>query len=684
MDPATKKFILENAGLLSVREIAEKTGLKEKNVRSVLRHAPASSRGGSASAVPATAPAASAAAPVASEALPWKAVLAVAGLAALVYSNALDGSFHFDDTYAIVQNPVIKDAGDLKRLFDQFNARFLTGLTLALNYRFGGLATTGYHLVNVALHAASAALVCLLTASLLRTDAVSRLSSRLGRGGRIACAVFAGAVFAAHPVQTQAVNYIWQRSAVLATMFYLAAVYLYLEARLRGNDRRWMIGALAATVGSMLSKEISLTLPAAIVWTELAFVSSAGPKERLKALAPFLACVLIVPALLVGRSTSEGLFFVAPAKLEGRAQGGGGQRLQDLTRWESSDKMPRTHYYLTQLNVLRTYLRLYVFPVRQSVVYKYPVQSAVDGRTAVSALLVAAALGLLVWAWRRCRLTAYGIGWFFLTLSMETLVPLPDVIFEHRLYLPLAGLAIVSAAALWTLLSARLAVIAGVLAVSALGLLTYQRNPVWASEETLWSDAMAKHPEDPRPYAQLGNLHAEKGEIDQATAYLERAVELAPWSAKELGNLGGVYYQAGRIDQALAQFEKAIELGEAGSDKLSLSAAYSNAGNVYSARGQKERAKEYYLKAVAIDPLMFQAYNNLCIVHLDLGDPSAAVEYGRKSIEANPDFIDAHYNLGVAYIRAGRPDQARTCVDALAAMGRGDLAERLDGILRRG
>ncbi|MCG3176589.1 MAG: Photosystem I assembly protein Ycf3 [Candidatus Omnitrophica bacterium] len=683
MHPETRKFILENAGRLTVREIAERTGLREKNVRSVLRQAPKD---------PTPEPSVTSIAPPGTEpsravgpVLPWAAALSAAAIAVLVYANALDGSFHFDDTYTIVQNPVIKEAGDLKRLFDQFNARFLTGLTLALNYRLGGLETTGYHAVNVALHAIASALVALLASALMRTPAARPLADR--SSGRLlwVAPLAAGALFAAHPLQTQAVNYIWQRAAVMATVCYVGAVWTYVEARLR-QDRRWTIAAWTLTVAAMFCKEISLTLPAALVLTELWWFGRPGAfwKERSRALAPFLACLVIIPILLLNRSQSEGIFFVAPAKVEAEAPASGLARLEDFTRWESERNMPRAHYYLTQLNVLRSYLRMIVWPAGQSVVHDYPITTSADLGTALSLALLAA-MAAAAWVLRRrAPAVGYGVAWFFLTLSMESLVPLPDVMFEHRLYLPMAGVAVaVALGPAYGRLPLRPLAASALAALTALAVTTHTRNRVWKDEVSLWTDAMKKYPEDPRPYSQLGNHYAEARLPGEAIPYLVKAVELDPRHAKDYANLGGAYFESGRVDEALGQFETAIRLGESAGDRLSVSAAYSNAGNVYSQRGDKQRARQYYLKAVEADPMLFHAYNNLCIVSLDLGDPKAAVEYGRKAVETNPDFPDSHYNLGIAYLRAGRPADARGRLEALTALGRADLAERLDGVIRR-
>jgi tetratricopeptide (TPR) repeat protein len=470
-------------------------------------------------------------------------------------------------------------------------------LTFALNYRLGGLSVTGYHLVNVAIHAATALLVAGLAAVTLRTPA-----ARAGRVGPLVgrfLPLAAGLLFAVHPLATQAVTYVVQRYASLATLLYVLALVLYARARLahlaagRATARVVALGggALLAAAAAMTTKEISVTLPLAAAGYDLAFFRGGRRWPLLAPLAALPALPLLDPAL-AGHLDSE-----AP--------------------------LPAGPYALTQTRVVVAYLRLLAWPSGQNVDHHVALSTslaepAVLGSLALLVALAAAAGALLVRGRRAGRvewlLLGGGIAWFFLTLSVESSVlPLKDVMFEHRAYLPSVG-ALLAAATLLLMGVERLPLPgpAGLRAAAALalvavplGVATFQRNAVWRDDVTLWADAVAKSPGKARPRQFLGTALAERGELDAAVAELLRALELQPGYKEALFNLGNVYATKGQLSQAMVAFTLAAQADPGHA------MTHNNLGAVFHRLGNRERAAAAYQEALRLDPGLQMARRNL-------------------------------------------------------------------------
>ncbi len=239
--------------------------------------------------------------------------------------------------------------------------RYVAYLSFALDYRLGGLATTGYHLVNVLVHVANALLVYALVRLTFRTPRLR--GTRRSPRRRAPSRCVAAAVFVAHPLQS-AGGRVRRPAAHLAhDPFYLATVVLYAAWRLRDAEpsSRWgRLGGGAAVVATALlamrTKEIAFTLPVAVVLYELSFLE--GPaRTRLLRLAPVLATLPVIPL----------------TTLAARGVGASGMiaRLAASTRIDTP--LPRLEYLTTQLVVIVRYLRLLVFPAGQNVDHDVPI-----------------------------------------------------------------------------------------------------------------------------------------------------------------------------------------------------------------------------------------------------------------------------------------------------------------------
>lgn len=530
---------------------------------------------------------------------PAAALALVAGLAASIYSNTLSASFHLDDIPTIVRNGEIRQ---VTNFVDLSGSRPVGFLTFALNYQVGELNVVGYHVVNLLIHIANGWLVYVLVLMLWRLQGTEDDQSfRSSTESRVA-AIMAALLFVSHPIQTQAVTYIVQRFASLVALFYMLAVACYLRWRLAtpGTSTRylWYVGALAATILAMKTKETSFTLPFMLVLAEGVFFRTVSLKQWVP-LIPFLLTLPIIPLSL---------------------SGGVGEAEPGFTG------IDRMSYLFTQFRVLLTYLRLLALPIHQNVDYDYPIHhSFLDPAVFLSFLVLLALGGAAIWLlfWRpRYRLAAFGVLWFFLTIAVESsIIPIRDVIFEHRLYLPMVGLLFAGAVLVMGLRDrlratgiVAVAIITAVFAVAA-----YDRNRVWNDEITLWSNVVQESPKKARGHNGLGVAYAYAGRLEEAMASYKTAIVLQPDFPKVHSNLGNIYLRLGLTEEAIAEYQTEIRFHPDTPE------AHSNLGNAYV---RQKRLDE-------------------------------AIREHETAVRLQPDFADLHHNLGVAYQRKGLYDKAR-------------------------
>lgn len=495
-----------------------------------------------------------------------RTIALIIGLGLLVYSNTFRNSFHFDDYRDIISNPAIRDIHNVGAIWDYWPTRFINNLSLALNYHWGGLDVTGYHILSLMLHLACALLVWQLTSLTMRALSVDRPWA----------ALFAGAVFLAHPLQTQAVNYLTQRAVLWAAFFYLASLALYVKARLTGAKLPYIASFLAGTL-SMFCKETTITLPFMVCFYEFYFLRN---KDSWRSAGPFLLLVAVIPLTWLRLHMVD---FAGMGKTVQEAYAGG------VTSWQ---------YFLTQLKVLVTYLRLLVLPVHQSVDYDYALaRSFTEIPVMFSAGILVLVMGMAMPLRKKYPMAAFGIFWFFITLLPESSFwPNKDVIFEHRLYLPMAGFSFFLAGHWLNKRTGALVLRIFAVVIAVYGGLAYQRNAVWKDELTLWDDAARKFPQDQRAYLNRGAAHQSRGELDLAMADYNMVIGLGPVTAVTLSNRGEIFRLQGDLEHALANFDLAVKINP------SYVGTYINRALLYEQKGEFDKAIADLDKAIELKP----------------------------------------------------------------------------------
>ncbi|MBI3611208.1 MAG: tetratricopeptide repeat protein [Nitrospirae bacterium] len=568
---------------------------------------------------------------------PLAILLLLAILVILVYSNTFSASFHFDDGRNIVNNPQIRN---LSNFLDLSGTRYIGFLSFALNYHFGGLSVFGYHLVNLAIHILNGFLVYLLVVLLFKAV---QGSDPLPAASWIPLAT--ALLFIAHPLQTQAVTYIVQRFASLSALFYLLSVVCHLKWRLTPSQLEnqnlklktfntpWYALALLSTVLAMKTKENSFTLPLMLFLIEAVFFQPMTAR-RWATLIPFLATLLIIPFSRVDAV--------------GEAEGGLAQETVEISR-ES--------YLLTQFRVMVTYIRLLFLPIHQNLDYDYPIyHSLLELPVFFSFLFLLSFLVLAVFLlfnskFKTTRLSssksqysqliAFGLLWFFLTLSVESsIIPIRDVIFEHRVYLPSVGFflaAVLTAGAIfdrWSMKRVGKGIALAVVLLS-LSTATYQRNAVWKDKVSLWKDVVRKSPNKARAHYYLAGAYQHAGRMHEAVQEYAVAINLRPEYAEAYYNAGAVYKELGSLEEALRAYQKAVLLLPRSAE------VHNNLGNVLLSLKRLEEAAWEYQIALRIKPDFAGAYYNLGIVYKDLGRIEEAIRAFQEALNLQPDFSPA-------------------------------------------
>ena len=631
----------------------------------------------------------------------------------LAYASSFGGVFLFDDEPWIVLNR------DLHRLWPIWGAvsetlRPVVFFSFAVNYAISGLATWSWHLVNLAIH---------LLAALALFGVVRRSLSFASIPGHLreaadGIALAVAAIWVVHPLNTQAVTYIVQRSESLASLFYLLTLYCFLRG-VQAGGARWHAASLAAFALGLGSKEIVATAPLLLLLYDRAFVTG-SLRRSLRERWPVYGVFVVAPPALVLARWLAGLptlymFASAYASLTGqrRIPTVQGVKLAPL----EPGAVTSLQYLMTQAEAVLHYIRLAVWPHPLVFDYMWPV-ARVFSQVALPALVVLGLLSATAWAARRHPRTGFVAAAFFLTLAVSSsVIPLADPVVEHRMYLPLAALVTLAVLAVWTgtvlgpfhavptnhaercglapvpAARRRFAVLTLSLTIVVFGGVTFRRNLDYGSAEAMWRDVVEKRPQNARAHYNLGTLLGEDERVEAALASFTEAVRLDPGYAWAHTNLGVAHFRLGDARAARDSYETALRVDPR------LSSAHNNLGMLLASRGEWGAAQRHFEAAIAniFDftesvfarrPLLAYAHANLAMAFLERGDLEAARRNVKKALENDPELAAAHDVLGrVLAARGdlgGALDAYRRAIDldpSLAVAHR-NLAAALMGLVR--
>lgn len=520
----------------------------------------------------------------------------------LLYRHVIHGTFQFDDWHFIVNNLAIHDANNISAIWQALPrpVRFITFYTFALNYHWHQLQVPGYHIVNILIHCCNATLVGWLMRLILMTPFVFPQNNMVRQRAVKTLPWVASLIFLTHPLQTQAVAYITQRFASLATFFYLLTLCLFLKARWARWQKRpagffWAGAGLAMMLG-MMSKQIVLTVPLAALLMEYCLFSPDTHlqlKDFGKIFSKRYVWLAFLSVLIIPLMYQMNISWLWKVKVDSGSHYG--------------DTITAGQYFLTQPRVIWTYVRLFFWPVKQHLDYDFVLsQSLWEWKTCLAFVGLTVWFGMALMLRRKNRVLSFCLLWFLGALLVESsIIPIRHVIFEHRMYLPSVSLCLALSVLLG--MGVKGACHRNVM-VLILGLtlscLTFQRNRVWRNEMVMWIDNAHKSPVKARPYLNLGKAYLQKGHGTLALRCLNQALILEPDNAKALLNRGNIYQRKKDFSKALADYNQALALSP------EFFVAYNNRGNMYRLMGKEDLALKDFSKAIELSSNYAAPYNN--------------------------------------------------------------------------
>ncbi|MEI6765642.1 MAG: tetratricopeptide repeat protein [Bacteroidota bacterium] len=540
------------------------------------------------------------------------AIVTIVIVGSIIYSNSFNCGFQFDDYANIRDNPAIKNLSNVSAWWNYVPSRPLGTMTFALNYHFNKLDVWGYHFVNLIIHLINSILILLLVISTINTP---RIKSTPVFKHRNLIALFAALLFLTHPLQTQAVTYIVQRLASLATMFYILSLLFYVNGRESQTRKKsivfFVLSALAALLG-MMTKENTFTLPVIILLYEFTFIRTNRFSISFRDWKIWAFAGIILIGILLFLKNFNLTIFNDIKPEQGHTY--------TITAYT---------YLLTQFRVLTTYLRLLLLPLNQNLDYDYAISTGFfELKTLFSFLMLLGIVIAGILLYRKFRLLSFGIFWFFITSIIESsFIPIPNVIFEHRTYLTGIGFFIFLPVIVFYL--SRKNIVYGtaflLIIIVVNSFLTFERNKVWKTEMSLWTDVVKKSPHKSRPLHNLGLCYYYKGNIPESIKWYNESIKYNPDWAEPQYDLGVSYLGLQDYVQALKCFNRAIET----------------------------------------DTTNFKAYNNRALIRIMNKDTLGAYNDLNAAIQARKDFGDAWLNRGkMKYFRG---DKNGGCADMKVA-----------------
>jgi tetratricopeptide (TPR) repeat protein len=575
----------------------------------------------------------------------------------LIYSNVIDSQWVFDDFHTIVNNEEIRDVDNYLE-FDTWKPglqnRSVSFFTFALNYQLGGLDPTGYQIFNILIHIINSILVFLIVLLLIKS-AKKNIALKV-----YFTAAFVGLIFLVHPIQTQAVSYIVQRMTSLSVMFLFAGFLTYIIARLNfSSDTKKYIPLILISfilfILSFYSKQIGAISVIVLLIFESIFASELKLKNWRIYSVTYLTISLLAFILVL-------FLFGIPS---------------------ATDKISSMKYLFTQFSILPNYLQLIFFPINQNIDHDIEIQNSLLNFMSVFGALLLLIIFWLINLLRKMKqqIASVGLAIFVSGLIIESSIfPIEDLMFEHRMYLPIFGLLLFLAGISIEYLkeSSINKFFIGILIVSiVLSMVSYKRNTVWQDGITLWTDAVSKSPDKARCYYERGSEYVRQENYQLANIDFTKAISLNPNYSEAFNNRGyirfvqkdyknaindfnlALRYSPNYVDALINRMESYIALGmndKALQDlKFLIDGRAINEkdhlklGEIFTRMKEYSRAIGQYQATLQKDPNNYLINYQLGLVFKELQDYGNALAQLNQSISKNKNFADAFIQLGAVF-----------------------------------
>jgi tetratricopeptide (TPR) repeat protein len=555
--------------------------------------------------------------------------LALVALALLAYANSFSGAFIFDDQSSIVANPSLSRVWPPWRPLLSPSAggtrgRPVANLSFAVNHWAGGQAVVGYHAANLAIHiAAGLILFGIVRRTLVRPQAGPRLAAA---ASPLAFAV--AALWLVHPLTTESVTYLSQRTESLMGLLYLLTLYCVIRGAASAAPALWYTAAIISSLLGMATKEVMITAPVVILLYDRTFLAGS-----------FAAAWRLRRGLYLGLASG---WILLGFLMIGIGTRGAGLALG----------ISPLSYALCESRAVVRYLGLAFWP--RPLVFDYGTDLGPGGAAAVPYLLVVLAFlaGTLQLLRRRPAL-GFALFWFFAILApTSSVVPVVlQPVAEHRMYLPLIAVITLSAVAAY-LMVGRWSALLLAAALACLGYETHERNIDYRSSVAIWKDTASKRAMNARAHCNLGNALLADGQADSGMKELAEALRISPDDADSNLDLGVALGNLGRLSEADPLIQKAAAANP------SLAEAHFDLGWIEARMGKEPEALKEYARAVALRPDYVDAHCNMADLLARSGMYADALPHYEVALTIGAPDPDLYYNEAYAQVRAGHLDAA--------------------------
>ncbi|MCK5876486.1 MAG: tetratricopeptide repeat protein [Candidatus Marithrix sp.] len=615
-------------------------------------------------------------------------VLVLAIVVIITYGHTLDVPFYLDDFSSIRENHIIYNwQGTLAELWNFSALRIVGYISFVLNYQVHQFQVFGYHIVNIIIHLLAGLAILGLLRGLVRTPTLNNV---LSVEAKLWLPLVVALIFVLHPLQIQGITYIVQRLASLAALFYLATMACFVQARLSSKNifkLSWGIVCIIFILLAFFTKQNTITIPITLLLIELIFFQTEQVRMRgLKILIGFILAIITFWLVLEQNSAIQQFLFENVPYL---------QTIDSLTRETSN--ISRTTYLATQMVVLWIYISLFFWPESSHIDYDNKILMVknffsdnenynfiarlMDSEPIFALIGHLLILGLAIYGLRRFALVSFAILFYYLTHLIESsILPIRDVIFEHRTYLPNLGLAILFA---WLLvvqlprwLTTKYVTIITVILLLFLSDMTWSRNQMWRNPVELWQHNVEQSPNKQRGWIILGKhliiqgkKEQRQGLTEQSKITLEKSIKALNKAIVETRNPDGTKSVSITTETALnlvvaykslGQYNKALQWINSSLAVKHILRPFDHAkflvnkGNIYFELGRKntknkssyyKQAETSYHLALEVYPQNLKARINLASISEVLGRPEEAIKLYQQVLAINPSNAYVKKNL---------------------------------------
>jgi len=547
----------------------------------------------------------------------------------LVYANSLTGEFIFDDKPTILQNPHLRSLLPIGKALSAppesgLDGRPAAALSLAVTYALFGYKVWGYHLTNLLIHVfAGLTLYGIVRRSLL----TEKLRSRFGKDAST-LAWLVATLWLLHPLQTESVTYIIQRIESLMGLFFLLTLYTAIRANQSPRPSVWQAFSVLCCAAGMGTKEVMVTAPLMVLlYDRLFFTGSVSAAFRRR--RPFYVLLFSTWAVLLAVNWWGPRF-----KSAGFSIG-----------------INPFYYAANQCKIVCHYLKSSLWPAKLCLSYKWQLTRDL-GKLLPYVVIISVITIISIWGlWRRMSFS-YPAFWFLAILApTSSFIPIADLAFEHRLYLPLAGVIVLVIIGGYILIGRLggnfgavkafnyVGLVLVLIAASALGVRTFIRNRDYKTAVSIWQATVEVVPENPYAWVNLGNAFLRQADYDRAELYYRKAIRIDPHHLLAHYNLAHLLHIKGRLDEAIGHYRRAVQ------GKPTYVDAYNNLAMALRSEGKLDEAVGYLKAAIEINPKDTYVHYNIALVLTDKKQIDKAVVHLKKALEIKPDFTAASKKL---------------------------------------